>query len=292
VRSPIAAILANRPVSAGAEDGAKRAAAGIAAVILGLHVLGFGLLALGATGALTIGVGLSAYALGLRHAFDPDHLAAIDNATRKLIGEGRRPLGVGFFFSLGHSTVVFVLALLLALGVRAVGGQLADEGSALQVAGGWIGTGASVAFLLAVAALNVVLLIQRRGEGGGLLYRLYGRFTGLVSRPRQMYPVGLLFGLGFDTATEVALLLLAAGAAGAGLPFYAILCLPLLFAAGMSLLDTLQGSAVGRVYRWACGHPARRLRYDLAVTGVSIVAALAIAATELAGPCGLGASCR
>jgi len=271
----------------------SRAAAGIAAAILGLHLLGFGLLALGASGALTIGVGLTAYALGLRHAFDPDHLAAIDNATRKLIGEGRRPLGVGFFFSLGHSTVVFVLALCLAIGVGALGGQIADEGSALHAFGAWIGSGASIAFLVAIAALNVVLLLRRRGSsgggggGGGLLFRLCGRFTGLISRPRQMYPVGLLFGLGFDTATEVGLLLLAAGAAGAGLPVYAILCLPLLFAAGMSLLDTLQGSAMGRLYEWARAHPARRRRYDLAVTGASAVAALAIATLELTALAGV-----
>jgi len=261
-----------------------RAAAGVAAAIVGLHLLGFGLLALSASGALTVGAGLAAYALGLRHAFDPDHLAAIDNATRKLIGEGRRPLGVGFFFALGHSTVVLVLAL----GVGALGGQIAGEGSTPHALGGWIGGGASIAFLLAVAALNVVLLARRRGGGGGgLLFRVYGRFTLLVSRPRQMYPVGLLFGLGFDTATELGLLLLAAGAAGAGLPLYAILCLPLLFAAGMSLLDTLQGSAMGRVYGWACAHPARRRRYDLAVTGVSAVAALAIAALELTALAGL-----
>ena len=268
----------------------SRAAVGIAAAILGLHLLGFGLLALGASGALTIGVGLTAYTLGLRHAFDPDHLAAIDNATRKLIGEGRRPLGVGFFFSLGHSTVVFVLALCLAIGVGALGGQIADEGSALHAFGAWIGSGASIAFLVAIAALNVVLLLRGRGSsggGGGLLFRLYGRFTGLISRPRQMYPVGLLFGLGFDTATEVGLLLLAAGAAGAGLPVYAILCLPLLFAAGMSLLDTLQGSAMGRLYEWARAHPARRRRYDLAVTGASAVAALAIATLELTALAGV-----
>jgi nickel/cobalt transporter (NiCoT) family protein len=265
----------------------SRTSGGIAVAILGLHLLGFGLLTVGASGALTLGAGLTAYTLGLRHAFDPDHIAAIDNATRGLIGAGRRPLGVGFFFSLGHSTVVFVLALLLALGVRAVGGQLADDGSPLQLLGGWVGTTASIAFLLGVAVLNVTLLLRRGAAGGGPLYRVYGRFARLVSRPWRMYPVGLLFGLGFDTATEIALLALAAGAAGAGLPFHAIVCLPLLFAAGMTLFDTLQGEAMRRLYGWACARPERRFRYDVAVTGVSVLAALAIATIELGALTGL-----
>ena len=235
-------------------------AGGLAAAVIGLHVVGFGLLfgvvvphhfSLGAGGAFTAGVGLTAYTLGLRHAFDADHIAAIDNTTRKLMNDGQRPLGVGFFFSLGHSTVVFALALLFALGVRALAGQVQDDGSTLHSATGLIGTGVSGAFLYVIAGLNLVVLVGivrvlRDMRGGtyseaeleellrsrGLMNRLLGRFTNAVTKPWQMYPLGVLFGLGFDTATEVALLFLAAGAAGAGLPWYAILCLPVLFAAG------------------------------------------------------------
>src|SRR3954465_11563846 len=274
-----------------------RPAAALATVIVALHVIGFAALAAGAVG---LGLGLTAYTLGLRHAFDAHHIAAIDGTTRKLIGEGQRPLGVGFFFSLGHSTVVFALALLFALGVRALAGQVQDDGSTLHSATGLIGTGVSGAFLYVIAGLNLMVLVgivrvlrdMRTGtysedeleellRSRGLMNRLLGRLTNAVSKTWQMYPLGVLFGLGFDTASEVALLFLAAGAAAGGLPWYAILCLPVLFAAGMSLLDTIDGSFMNFAYGWAFSRPVRKVFYNLAVTGLSVAVALVIGTVEL-----------
>jgi high-affinity nickel-transport protein len=283
----------------------------IVAVVAGLHALGFFLLialvaphhyALGKSGAFTVGIGLTAYTLGLRHAFDADHIAAIDNTTRKLMADGKRPLSVGFFFSLGHSTVVFALAALLAVGFRALSGQVRGKGSTLHDATSLIGTGVSGTFLLMIAALNLVVLLgivrvfagMRRGRYKeaeleqqlncrGLMNRIYGGVTRMVKEPWQMYPVGVLFGLGFDTATEVALLVLAAGAAGAGLPFYAILCLPILFAAGMSLLDTIDGSFMNFAYGWAFSRPVRKVYYNLTITALSVVVALVVGTIELLG---------
>jgi high-affinity nickel-transport protein len=310
------AITARRPVltrwqrvKGGLDAGQWRTVFGMAAVVLGLHVVGFVLLfaavapndyTLGASGAFTVGVGFTAYTLGMRHAFDADHIAAIDNTTRKLMNEDKRPMSVGFFFSLGHSTIVFVLAFLFAIGIRALSGQVANEGSALHSVTGWIGTGVSGAFLYVIAALNLVILVGimrvlgglKRGEydeaeledqldNRGLMNRFYGRFTNAVTKPWQMYPIGLLFGLGFDTATEVALLFLAAGAAGAGLPFYAILCLPILFAAGMSLLDTIDGSFMNFAYGWAFSKPARKIFYNLTITALSVFVALVIGSIEI-----------
>ncbi len=236
----------------------------------------------------------------MRHAFDADHIAAIDNTTRKLMSEGKRPLSVGFFFSLGHSTIVFVLAFLFALGIRALSGQVENDGSTLHEVTGWIGTGVSGTFLYLIAALNIAILVgilrvlgeMKRGEydeaqleheldNRGLMNRFYRRFTKAITKPAQMYPIGLLFGLGFDTATEVALLFLAAGAAGAGLPFYAILCLPVLFAAGMSLLDTIDGSFMNLAYGWAFAKPVRKVFYNLTVTALSVIVALAIGSIEI-----------
>jgi high-affinity nickel-transport protein len=284
-------------------------AGGLAAAVIGLHVVGFGLLfgvvvphhfSLGAGGAFTAGVGLTAYTLGMRHAFDADHIAAIDNTTRKFMQEGQRPLSVGFFFSLGHSTVVFVLALLLCVGVKALAGPVQDDGSTLHSVTGLIGTGVSGTFLYVIAALNLVVLVgilrvfrdMRRGalredelegllQSRGLMNRFLGRFTRAVRKPWQMYPLGILFGLGFDTATEVALLFLAAGVAGAGLPWYAILCLPVLFAAGMSLLDTIDGSFMNFAYGWAFSKPVRKVYYNLTITALSVAVALIIGTIEL-----------
>jgi high-affinity nickel-transport protein len=283
----------------------------MAAVVVGLHVVGFALLllvvapghhGLGASGALTVGVGITAYTLGMRHAFDADHISAIDNTTRKLMGEGKRPLSVGFFFSLGHSTIVFGLTLLFAIGIRALSGPVADQGSTLHQATGLVGTGVSGTFLYVIAALNIAILIgilrvlsevkggrfdeaglERRLDERGLMNRFYRRFTKAITRPQQMYPIGVLFGLGFDTATEVALLFLAAGAAGAGLPFYAILCLPILFAAGMTLLDTLDGSFMNFAYGWAFSKPLRKIYYNIAITALSVFVALLIGSIEIVG---------
>jgi high-affinity nickel-transport protein len=281
------------------------------AVIVGLHVVGFltliALVApkhshLGNAGLFTIGIGVTAYTLGLRHAFDADHISAIDNTTRKLMSEGKRPLSVGFWFSLGHSTVVFALAFLISVGVRALDGPLKNHGSNLHAVTSWIGTLVSGGFLYLIAALNVVILLgiirvfgemkhgsyderalEQQLNSRGIMNRFLGRLTKTITRPEQMYPLGVLFGLGFDTATEVKLLVLAGGAAGAGLPWYAILCLPILFAAGMSLLDTIDGSFMNFAYGWAFSKPVRKVFYNLAITGLSVLIALVIGTIEVAG---------
>jgi high-affinity nickel-transport protein len=283
----------------------------LGAAILLLHAVGFFVLlalvvpqqfALGATGAFGVGLGLTAYTLGLRHAFDADHIAAIDNTTRKLMSDGRRrPLSVGFFFALGHSTVVFALALLIAFGVRGLSGELQSDGSWLHQATGLVGPLVSGSFLLLIGIVNLIVLVSivrvaRRARHGGIdehelerqlavrggvMSRFYGRATRAIRRPWQMYPLGILFGLGFDTATEVALLLLAGGAALSGLPFWAILCLPLLFAAGMTLVDTLDGVFMGFAYGWAFERPVRKLYYNVTVTGLTVAVALGIGTVEL-----------
>jgi high-affinity nickel-transport protein len=275
-----------------------RRAAGLFGFIAFLHVLGFGLL-LG-TSALGAGVGITAYTLGMRHAFDADHIGAIDNTTRKLMADGQRPLSVGFWFSLGHSTIVFGLAALFALGVRGLSGDVADDGSSLHRVTGVIGPGVSGTFLLVIGVVNLVILFgivkvfrrMRHGEfdeaalenqlnNRGLMNRFLKRATATVKQPWHMYPLGMLFGLGFDTATEIALLATAGAAATTGLPFYAILCLPILFAAGMSLLDTLDGAFMKVAYGWAFAKPVRKVFYNIAVTGLSVAVALIIGAVEI-----------
>lgn len=281
------------------------------AVITLLHVLGWGTLlavvvpqqlALGSSQVFGIGLGVTAYTLGMRHAFDADHIAAIDNTTRKQLAEGGRPVSVGFWFSLGHSTVVLVLVALLAAGVSALAGQLADDSSTLQQVTGVFGTLVSGTFLLAIGLVNLVVLAQivrvfvRMRSGGfdeaelehhlqqrGLLARITGRATGMVTKPWHLYPVGLLFGLGFDTATEIGLLVLAGGAAAVALPWYAILTLPVLFAAGMCLLDTADGVTMFHAYGWAQARPVRKVFYNLTVTGLSVAVALGIGGIELVG---------
>jgi nickel/cobalt transporter (NiCoT) family protein len=289
----------------------RRRAAGMAAVIAGLHILGFGLLLLavvphhfklGTAGTFAVGTGITAYTLGLRHAFDADHIAAIDNTTRKLMSEGKRPLGIGFFFSLGHSTVVFGLTFLLSVGVRALSGPVENAHSSLHEATNIIGTTVSGSFLYVIAALNLLILISigriffamRHGAyddeeleqqlaSRGLMARFFGARMDRIRTSWHMYPLGVLFGLGFDTATEIALLVLAAGAGAAGLPFYAILCLPVLFAAGMSLLDTIDGSFMNFAYGWAFSQPVRKVYYNLTITGLSVAVALFIGTIELVG---------
>ncbi len=283
----------------------------MAAVVGALHVVGFVILFvvvapshyhLGATGAFTVGIGLTAYTLGMRHAFDADHIAAIDNTTRKLMAEGKRPLSVGFWFSLGHSTVVFALALVISVGVRELDGPVKNDGSNLHRVTNGIGTLVSGGFLYVIAAINIVILCgivrvfrqMKRGRydereleaqlaNRGLMNRLLGRLTRTVTGSGQMYPIGVLFGLGFDTATEVALLVLAGGAAGAGLPWYTVLCLPILFAAGMSLLDSIDGSFMNFAYGWALSKPVRKVFYNITITGLSVAVALIIGTIELGG---------
>ena len=285
-----------------------RSLAGMGLVVLALHLIGwFTLVVLVAPNHFTvggqvfgIGLGVTAYTLGMRHAFDADHIAAIDNTTRKLMADGQRPLSVGFWFSLGHSSIVFGLCLLLSLGVRALAGQIGNQQSSLQQVTGVIGTSVSGVFLMAIAILNLVVLVGiirvfRRMRGGdydeaaleaqldkrGFMNRILRGATRAVTRPWHMYPVGLLFGLGFDTATEISLLVLAGGAAVFALPWYAILTLPVLFAAGMSLLDSVDGSFMNFAYGWAFSKPVRKVYYNLTITGLSVAVALVVGGIEL-----------
>ncbi|MEV0274871.1 HoxN/HupN/NixA family nickel/cobalt transporter [Streptomyces sp. NPDC050610] len=247
-----------------------------------------------------VGMGVTAYTLGMRHAFDADHIAAIDNTTRKLMADGKRPLSVGFWFSLGHSSVVFALCLLLSFGVRALAGQVESDSSTLQNSAGLIGTLVSGCFLLLIAAINVAVLVgiakvfrrMRQGDYDeaeleeqlnkrGFMNRILGRATKAVRKPGHMYPIGFLFGLGFDTATEVSLLVLAGGASAFNLPWYAILTLPVLFAAGMCLLDTIDGSFMNFAYDWAFSRPVRKVYYNLTITGLSVAVAVIIGGIEL-----------
>jgi high-affinity nickel-transport protein len=280
-------------------------------VVGGLHVIGFVTLialvapshySLGASGTFTVGIGVTAYTLGMRHAFDADHISAIDNTTRKLMSEGKRPLSVGFWFSLGHSTIVFALTFLLAVGVRSLAGPVKHHGSSLHQVTGWIGALVSGTFLYAIAAINLIILLgiikvfremktgryneaalERQLDSRGFMNHFFGRLTKTVTKPQQIYPVGVLFGLGFDTATEVALLVIAGSAGAAGLPWYAILCLPVLFAAGMSLLDSLDGSFMNFAYGWAFFKPVRKVFYNITITGLSVAVALVIGTIELGG---------
>jgi high-affinity nickel-transport protein len=280
-------------------------------VVAGLHVLGIlavvTLVApshqqLGKAGAITVGLGVSAYTLGLRHAFDADHISAIDNTTRKLMAEGKRPQSVGFWFSLGHSTVVFALTLLIAIGVHSLDGPVKNDNSALHQTTSYIGTGVSGGFLYVIAAINILILLgivkvfremkhgrydeaelERQLDSRGLMSRFFGRLTKTVTKPHQMYPIGVLFGLGFDTATEVALLVIAGSAGAAGLPWYGILCLPILFAAGMSLMDSIDGSFMNFAYGWAFSKPIRKVFYNITITGLSVAIALVVGTIELGG---------
>ncbi|MRH88403.1 HoxN/HupN/NixA family nickel/cobalt transporter [Nocardia sp. SYP-A9097] len=277
-------------------------------VILVLHIAGWAaLLLLVVPGdyvvrgtVFGVGLGVTAYTLGMRHAFDADHIAAIDNTTRKLLAENRKPLSVGFWFALGHSTIVFVLVALLATGVKALAANIENQDSALHRWTGVFGTGISGTFLILIGLLNLASLIgisrvfrgMRRGnydeaqlerqlESRGALNRVLGPMTRTVRKPWQMYPVGLLFGLGFDTVTEVSLLVIAGGAAATNLPWYSILVLPVLFSAGMALFDALDGVFMNYAYGWAFARPVRKIYYNIVVTGLSVAVALLIGAQEI-----------
>jgi high-affinity nickel-transport protein len=268
-----------------------------AAAILLLNVVGWILfLNYAQRYAPLAGAGLTAYLFGLRHAFDADHIAAIDNTTRKLLAQGRRPIGVGFFFSLGHASVVFGLVAGLALATRATDHHIPT----FQHYGGYVGAGLSGTFLWVIGILNLVVLLDivrifREMRGGeydrerlenrllerGMMSRFFGRFFRLIDASWKMYPLGLLFGLGFDTATEVGLLALAAGVAIDTVPLAGILSLPLLFAAGMSMMDTLDGAFMTGAYGWAFSNPVRKVYYNITVTSLSVVVALGIGTVEL-----------
>jgi len=271
--------------------------AGVFGLVLALNLVGWGLLLYAAPRYPTLlGLGALAYSFGLRHAFDADHIAAIDNTTRKLLQQGRRPMGVGLFFSLGHSTVVFVMAVALALAAVLISTNL----SSFKTVGGVIGTSVSGIFLYVIAIINLVILVEivrifREMRGGrydeqrledqlqnrGLMFRFFGPLFKFVTRSWHMYPVGFLFGLGFDTATEVSLLAISAGAASKGLPIYAIMALPILFAAGMSLMDSADGAFMAKAYGWAFSNPVRKVYYNLTITGLSVMVALFIGTVEL-----------
>jgi high-affinity nickel-transport protein len=275
-----------------------------------LHVVGWGLL-VGVVApheyevggrVLGVGLGITAYTLGMRHAFDADHIAAIDNTTRKLMGEGQRPMSVGFWFSLGHSSVVFVMVMGIALGVRALSSGVRDENSTLhEVAGVW-GPSVSGLFLVAIGLVNLAALVgilrvfghlrrghvdeaelERRLDSRGFLNRILGTVTRAVRKPWHMYPTGFLFGLGFDTVTEIGLLVMAGGAVAANLPWWAVITLPVLFAAGMSLLDTIDGAFMNVAYGWAFSRPVRKIYYNITVTALSVAVALIIGVVTLGG---------
>jgi high-affinity nickel-transport protein len=275
---------------------------GIVATVVVLNIAGWSMYlyyssSLAAASAFA-GAGTLAYVLGIRHAFDADHIAAIDDTTRLMLLRGRRPIGVGFFFAMGHSSVVVVLALLVGFAARRVNVE------SLQQAGALVATVVAVAFLLLVGVLNATVLasmvklwrglgrgevdqaaVDREMSNRGLMNRMLGgRARGLIRSSWHMFPVGLLFGLGLETASEVTLLSLQASTASQGaLPALAVLTLPLLFAAGMSAMDTADSLIMTRAYSWAYRHPARRLYYNLATTGMTVVVALFVASVYLAG---------
>jgi high-affinity nickel-transport protein len=275
-----------------------------------LHLVGWGLL-IGVVAPeryevgghlLGVGLGLTAYTLGMRHAFDADHIAAIDNTTRKLMTDGQRPMSVGFWFSLGHSSVVFVMVMGIAFGVRALASGVQDDDSALQQAAGVWGPSISGVFLVLIGLVNLAALVgilrvfahMRRGhfdehelertlDSRGLLNRVLGTVTRAVRKPWHMFPTGFLFGLGFDTVTEIGLLVIAGGAVAADLPWWAVITLPVLFAAGMSLLDTLDGAFMNVAYGWAYSRPVRKVYYNITVTALSVAVALIIGLATLGG---------
>jgi high-affinity nickel-transport protein len=286
------------------------------AFIVALNVAGWGIFTLdvmphhfdyrGINGTQGLGVGLgvavTAWFLGFRHAFDADHISAIDNTTRKLMADGKRPLGTGFFFSFGHSTVIMAVGVGITMAARAVFGAMVNPDSAYETVGGTIGTSLAAGFLYLIAVLNLIVLagifkvfrqmrsgaydeqqLETQLQARGLMYRFFGRFMKSINHTWQLYFVGLVFGIGFDTATEVVLLAATAYAAIQGLPYYAVLALPFLFGGGMMLFDTLDGCFMNFAYGWAFARPVRKVYYNLVITGLSIGAAFIIGTIELLG---------
>ncbi|HWZ72221.1 MAG TPA: HoxN/HupN/NixA family nickel/cobalt transporter [Casimicrobiaceae bacterium] len=272
--------------------------AGLYGFIAALHVLGWGLyLYYAAAYPPLVGLGFVAYMFGLRHAFDADHIAAIDDTVRYLLQKGKKPLGIGFFFSLGHATIVLCLAIGIAFAATAIRQELPE----LKNVGGILGASVSGAFLCLIGILNFLVLLDilgvwKKAKNGnhdhrhleelllrrGLINRLFGgRLQRFLNHSWQMYPLGLLFGLGFDTASEVGLLAMTAGASAGSLPIPAVLSLPVLFAAGMSLMDTTDGVFMSKAYNWAFLNPLRKIFYNITTTSLSIVVALVIGSIEL-----------
>jgi len=286
---------------------AERRRAGLMfASITALHVIGFGVfLAFVAPShyrGLGIGVAGLAYSLGLRHAFDADHIAAIDNTTRKLMSEGKRPLSIGYWFSLGHSSIVVAIGVGIVVAEKAVYGAVSNGSSNLEQFGAVFGTVVSATFLYLIALLNVIILagifrvfrsmragsydeaeLERQLNNRGLMFRIFGRWMRTIDREWKMYPVGVVFGMGFDTATEVALLATTALLASQHLPLYSIMCLPILFTAGMTLMDTIDGIFMNFAYSWAFFNPVRKVYYNLAITGLSVAICFFIGTIEVLG---------
>jgi nickel/cobalt transporter (NiCoT) family protein len=272
--------------------------AGLYGVIALLHICGWGLfLYYSSRYPALVGLGFVAYMFGLRHAFDADHIAAVDDTVRYMLQKGKRPLGIGFFFSLGHSTIVFLIAVAVVFAATAVKRDLPE----LERLGSLIGAGVSGTFLWVIGIFNLMVLLNilevwRQAKTGkhshahleelltqrGFINRLLGgRLQRIISHSWQMYPIGVLFGLGFDTASEVGLLAMTAGASAGDLPVAAVLSLPVLFAAGMSAMDTTDGVLMSKAYNWAFVNPLRKVFYNLAITSLSITVALVIGTIEL-----------
>lgn len=295
-------LIAPRPIGSAAQPSFSSAErwrlAGLYGFVALLHLLGWGVyLYYAARFPQLVGLGFVAYMFGLRHAFDADHIAAVDDTVRYLLQKGKKPLGVGFFFSLGHSTVVLALAVGIAVAASFVKAELPQ----LRVLGGVIGAGVSGTFLWIIGILNLLVLLDvldvwRQAKSGthnhahldlllqkrGLLNRLFGgRLQKLMNHSWQMYPLGLLFGLGFDTASEVGLLAMTAGASTGNLPIPAVLCLPVLFTAGMTAMDTTDGVLMCKAYEWAFLNPLRKIFYNITTTGLSVAVALLVGSIEL-----------
>jgi nickel/cobalt transporter (NiCoT) family protein len=286
----------------------KRRVLGMYGSILLLHAVGFAVFVAYVLPAhykfFGIGLCVTAYTLGLRHAFDADHISAIDNTTRKSMNERQgtdkpRPFGYGYFFSLGHSTIVIAIGVGLIIAVKTVLPAVTHSNSSLESFGGTFGTIVSAAFLFLIGLLNLVILggiirvfrsmrrgdydeaeLERQLENRGFFYRFFGRWMKTINKEWQMYPVGVVFGMGFDTATEVALLTATALAASEHIPWQAIICLPILFTAGMSLMDTTDGMFMNMAYGWAFFNPVRKVYYNLAITGLSVAICFFIGGIE------------
>src|SRR5271167_145785 len=293
-------------VASGLTPPERRRAGLMFAIIAALHIVGFGIFIVFVVPShykgLGIGVAGLAYTLGLRHAFDADHVAAIDNTTRKLMDEGKRPLSIGYWFSLGHSTIVVAIGVGIVVAEKAVYGAVSNHNSSLEQFGGVFGTVVSAAFLYLIALLNVVILagifrvframrqgnydeaeLERQLNNRGLMSRFFGRWMKTIDKEWKIYPVGVVFGMGFDTATEVALLATTALLASKHLPFYSIMCLPILFTAGMCLMDTIDGMFMNFAYSWAFFNPVRKVYYNLAITGLSVAICFFIGTVEVLG---------
>ncbi len=295
-------MLALRRVLNDETPGLRKKVVGIYSLLIGANVILWALTLLAAIRyPIILAVALPAYGFGLRHAVDADHISAIDYVTRKLMQEDKKPVTVGLFFSLGHSTVVFIMATLIAVGSVFIRNNLQNGGSALKTIGSLVGTSVSAVFLLAIAAMNIVILIEivrtfRQVTSGGVydgdaiddylnkrgfFARIFRNLFKTVDASWKMYPIGFLFGLGFDTATEVGLLAATSGFATQQVPFYIVLLLPLLFAAGMSLADTTDGVMMLGAYGWAFINPVRKLFYNISITLVSVIVAALVGGLEL-----------